>query len=70
MKRASGRKTHGRSWTAVHAQKGVAHRVAIEVADRHRVIARRDGTNIIELESTIVAAHVAYLFSVRARRAV
>ena len=69
MKRASGRKTHGRPWTAVHAQISVAHRVSVEIADRHRVIARRDGTNIIELESTIVAPYVAYLKSTGACRA-
>jgi hypothetical protein len=69
VKRASGRKTHGRPWATVHAQIGVAHRVAIEVADRHRVIARRDGTHIIELESTIVAPYVAYLKSTGACRA-
>jgi hypothetical protein len=56
--------------TAVHAQKGVAHRVSVEVADRHGVKARCDNTNIIELESARVAAHVAYLKSTGARRAV
>ena len=69
MKRASGRKTHGRPWTAVHAKISVAHCVAIEVADRHRVIARRDGAHIIELESTIVASYVAYPESTGACRA-
>jgi hypothetical protein len=47
--------------TAVHAQKGVAYRVSVEVADRHGVIARYGNTNPIELESARVVAHVAYL---------
>ena len=55
--------------TAVHAQKGVAHRVSVEVADRHGVIARCHNTDSIELESTIVAAHVTYLQPIGAGRA-
>ena len=62
-------KAHRHSLTAVHAQKGVAHRVSVGVADRQGVPARCDSTNTIELERTRVVAYVAYLLSTGARRA-
>src|SRR5437763_15084167 len=68
LKRAGGRKAHGRSCTAVHAQKGVAHRISVGVPDRHDLSARCVSSNMIELEGTRVVAHVTYLLSTRACR--
>jgi hypothetical protein len=70
VKRPRGRKTHRRPWTAVDAQIRVAHRVSIQVANRHCVIARCYDTDGIELESTIIAAHIAHLGSAGARRTI
>src|SRR5207247_4317499 len=69
LKRASGREAYGRCWTAVHAQKGVAHRISVGVPDRHDVTVRCVNMNTIELESTRVVAHVHYLRPAGARRA-
>ena len=42
--------------TAVDAQEGVALRVSVKVADRHRIIARRDNPYSVELEGSRVVA--------------
>ena len=68
MKRASRRKRQRHSLITVHAQKGVAHRVSVEVADPQGVRARYDITNK-ERQSTRIVAHVPHLESTGARRA-